>query len=140
MQMYSDSALTTALSTNTSVSPGTYYVKLTANEALTAAPTISINAEGTANDVTNAATTLISGNNYKYTYVVTKDAAATGTVLADFSVTGTETSANTATNVSPTDEATKAIYTDFTSFFTTWKTDNAGTSANNQITIPTTGA
>jgi len=35
-----------------------------------------------------------------------------GTTLEDISISGTDTSANTATNVNPTNEATKAAYTD----------------------------
>lgn len=112
MQIYSDSGLSSAVSDNASIGAGTYYVSVTANEALSAAPTISIVAQGTANDVTNATMTSVSGNQYKYTYVVTTDAAASGSVLVDFSVSGTDSAGNTATNVNPTNEATKAIYID----------------------------
>lgn len=112
MQIYSDSGLSTAITDNTILSTGTYYVSVTADETLGAAPTLSIAAQGTANDVTGATMTAVSGDQYKYTYVVTTDAASTGTVLADFSVTGTDSASNVATNVSPTNEATKAIYID----------------------------
>lgn len=112
MQIYSDSGLSSAVSDNASISTGTYYVSVTANEMLSAAPTISIVAQGTANDVTNATMTSVSGNQYKYAYVVTTDAAASGSVLVDFSVSGTDSAGNTATNVNPTNEDTKAIYID----------------------------
>lgn len=127
MQIYSDSGLSTAVTDNAILPTGTYYVSVTADETLSAAPTISIAAQGTANDVTGATMTSVSGNQYKYTYVVVTDAAATGTVLADFSVTGTDSASNAATNVSPTNEATKAIYTD--GILPTFSSANANGSA-----------
>jgi YVTN family beta-propeller protein len=60
MQFYSDVGLTTPIADNATLKSGTYYIKITSDEALTGAPTITINAEGTANDVTDATTTLIS--------------------------------------------------------------------------------
>jgi hypothetical protein len=114
IQYYSDSGLTTSLGNNPSLKAGSYYVKITSDEALTGTPTISIAAPGTANDVTNGATTLVSGNHYIYTRVISNDAAATGTTLENISITGTDAIGNTATNVNPTNEATKAAYTDTT--------------------------
>ncbi|MGH9909938.1 MAG: immunoglobulin-like domain-containing protein, partial [Nitrososphaerales archaeon] len=114
IQYYSDSGLTTSLGDNPRLKAGTYYLKITSSEALSGTPTITSNAEGTANDVTNAATVLVSGNNYKYTRTIASNAAAVGTLLEDISITGTDTSSNTATNVNPTNEATKAAYTDTT--------------------------
>jgi hypothetical protein len=46
-QYYSDSGLTNSLGTNPKLKAGTYYIKISANESLSATPTISINAEGT---------------------------------------------------------------------------------------------
>ncbi|HPN54932.1 MAG TPA: fibronectin type III domain-containing protein [Candidatus Moranbacteria bacterium] len=112
MQYYSDSGLTSSLGNNPKLKAGTYYIKISASEALAAAPTISIAAEGTANDVTDAATTLVSGNDYRYTRVVASDASAVGTTIENFSVTGTDNFSNASTNANPTDEATKAGYTD----------------------------
>ncbi|MFH0893448.1 MAG: hypothetical protein V2A54_03340, partial [Bacteroidota bacterium] len=114
MQYYSDSGLTTSMGNNPKLKAGTYYIKISASEALAGAPTISIAAEGTANDVTNNATTPVSGNNYKYTRTILSDAAAVGSVLEDISVTGTDAAGNAATNVNPTNEGTKAAYTDTT--------------------------
>ena len=112
IQFYSDSNLTATISDNAKLKAGTYFLKITANKALSASPTVSINAEGTANDVTNATMTSVGGNVYKYAYVISSDSAAVGATIADFSVTGTDTTSHTSTNVSPTDEAVKAIYTD----------------------------
>jgi hypothetical protein len=64
--------------------------------------------------VTNGATTLVSGNDYKYTRTITSDASATGTTIEDFSITGTDSFSNISTNVNPTNEATTAGYTDTT--------------------------
>ncbi len=112
MQIYSDSGLSSAVSDNARLGAGTYYVSVTADETLSAAPALNIAAQGTANDITGATMISVSGNQYKYTYIVSTDAAATGSVLADFSVSGTDSASNTATNVSPTNESTKAVYTD----------------------------
>jgi len=112
MQYYSDSGLTTPAADNAKLKAGTYYVKITANEALGSTPTVSIVAEGIANDITNGATILVSGNDYKYTRTISTDAAAVGAVIEDWSVTGTDSAGNIATDVNPTNEATKAIYTD----------------------------
>ena len=112
MQYYSDVALVNSLGDNPKLKAGTYYVKISASEALTAVPTISIDAEGTANDVTNAATTLVSGNDYKYARVVATDGAAIGTAIEDFSVSGTDNAGNGAVATNPTNEAAAAGYTD----------------------------
>ena len=112
MQYYSDLALTTPVADNAKLKAGTYYVKIISNEALVGSPTISILAEGTANDVTHGTTTLVSGNTYKYTRVIAFDAAAIGLVMENWSVLGTDLAGNTATDVNPTNELTKDIYTD----------------------------
>ena len=114
MQFYSDSGLSIPIPDNARLKAGTYYLKITANGNLTAAPKVSINAEGTANDKTDDPTSFISGNDYKYTYVIKTDTAAIGATLADLSVTGTGINLITSTNVNPTNESTKAIYTDTT--------------------------
>jgi hypothetical protein len=110
-QYYSDSDLTISKGDNPRLNAGTYYIKITANEALSVAPTISIDAEGTANDVTDGTTVLVSGNEYKYTRTIMADPAAIGVVLENISITGTDISSNTATDANPTNEATKAAYT-----------------------------
>ena len=99
---YTDTNLTTAL-TNNYMKAGAYYLKITSN-GTSAAPTISIAAEGTANDVTGAATTLVSGNDYKYTRTIIADAAAIGSVAEAITITGTDTAGNTATNADVTGE------------------------------------
>ena len=111
MQYYTDSGLTTPVADNARLKAGTYYVKITSNKTLDSTPTVTIDAEGTANDVTNAATTLVSGNDYKYTRVIALDAAAIGAVLENWSVTGVVGNI-TYSNQDPTNEATKSIYTD----------------------------
>ena len=112
MQYYSDNGLTEEIAGGTDLKAGTYYIKITSDEALGSAPTVSIAAEGTANDVTDGATTLVAGNNYKYTRTISADAAAVGTVIEEISVTGTDLAGNTSTDADPTNEAAKEIYTD----------------------------
>lgn len=115
IQYYSDTALTNALTNNARLKAGTYYIKVTSSETLQSAPTVSISAEGTANDVSSAITTPVSGNDYKLTRTIASDGAAVGSVLEDISISGTDTAGNTVTNVNPTNEATKVAYTDTTS-------------------------
>ena len=113
-QYYSDSGLFTSMGNNPILKAGTYYIKITASEVLSGTPTISINAEGNNNDITNAATTLVSGNDYKYTRTILSDAAAVGNVLEIQTITGTDLASNTATNIAPTNAATSEAYTDTT--------------------------
>jgi len=112
MQYYYDSSLANSIADNAVLGAGTYYVKVSADEALGSAPTVSISAEGTANDVIDGATTLVSGNNYKYTRTISSDVSAVGSVLEDWFVSGSDSAGNPATDVSPTNEATKSVYTD----------------------------
>lgn len=111
IQYYSDDALNNSLGDNPKLKAGTYYLKITSNEALTQAPAISINAQGNVNDTVDAATVLVSGNVYKYTRTI-KSNNSDGSVLENISITGTDIAGNTAANVDPTDEASKAAYTD----------------------------
>ncbi len=115
IQYYANEGLTTSLGNNPRLKAGTYYMKINASEALSGLPTVSIDAQGTANDVTNAVTALDSGTNYIYTRIISTDSAASGSTLEDISITGTSSShGNTATNANPTDESSKTAYTDTT--------------------------
>lgn len=135
MQYYTDSDLATTVADNAKLKAGIYYLKISSSETLSAVPTVSLAAEGTNNDVINAATTLIAGNVYKYSRVVTSDAAAIGTVLENVSVTGTDSAGNTATDVNPTNEVAKAIYTDTTAPSFESVAPTASSSINNVTTL-----
>ncbi|MEI8103716.1 MAG: hypothetical protein WCG84_02300 [Candidatus Moraniibacteriota bacterium] len=114
-QYYGDSAMTQSLGDNPKLSAGTYYIRMGFGEALLSTPTVTIDAQGTANDVTADATTYVNASTYKYTRVITTDAAASGTVLEDILlVSATDVAGNTATNTNPASEALKAAYTDTT--------------------------
>ncbi len=112
VQYYSDFDLLNSLGDNPELKAGTYYLKISANEALNGAPTISIDAEGTGNDVVSLPTTLISNNDYRYSRDIIYDASASGTSLENIKLTGTDVLSNTSTDVNPTDEASRAAYTD----------------------------
>jgi hypothetical protein len=112
IQYYSDADFVNSLGDNPHLKAGTYYLKLTSNEALNGSPTISINAEGSNNDVSGAATSLVSGNDHVYVRTISDDAAATGLVLESIGLTGTDTLNNTSTDMLPTDAASKSAYTD----------------------------
>lgn len=101
---YTDSTLETGLDLD-AMKVGTYYIKVTANEALTATPTVNIAAEGTANDVTAGATTAFTGMTvFKYTRTITSDAAAVGTTAEAIQITGTDLAGNIATNADVANE------------------------------------
>ncbi|MCX6809100.1 MAG: Ig-like domain repeat protein, partial [Candidatus Berkelbacteria bacterium] len=119
IQYYSDPSLLsgTSLGNNPYLKAGTYYLKITASESLTTAPTISINAEGALNDVTTASTDLFSGTSYIYTRTIVTDTSAVGTTKEAITITGTDKAlpgGNTATNVIPTNASTTEAYTDTT--------------------------
>ena len=100
---------------NAKISSGIVYLVITSSKPLSSAPTISINAEGTVNDVTNAVTATTTGGGsyvYEYTYTINPDSSAVGSVPVDVSITATDSDGNTVTNVNPTNESTKVIYTD----------------------------
>ncbi|HWJ03399.1 MAG TPA: hypothetical protein VNU93_06930, partial [Verrucomicrobiae bacterium] len=96
---FSDTNLTVPLAVDGNGNPvtkaGTVFVQVTANEALQAAPTLSIAAPGTTNDRTNVAATLVSGNVYKYQWDVVKDTDGNAAVT----VSGTDVAGNTGTTV-----------------------------------------
>ncbi|MBI2908917.1 MAG: hypothetical protein HYX92_14840 [Chloroflexi bacterium] len=111
---FTNTDLTTAFTGDYMQPGGTYWIRITASEPLQAAnPTISIAAEGTANDVTNAATTDVSGDTvFKYQRVVAADAAGLGNAEEVITITGvdepvqraTDNLQNTSTNAAVTGE------------------------------------
>lgn len=117
IQYFADSGFTNSMGNNPKLNKGTYYIKITSDEALNGAPTISIDAQGTANDVSHASTVSVSGNVYRYQRTISFDAVADGTIKENISITGTDLANNQSTNVNPKNEATKAAYTDTISLF-----------------------
>lgn len=109
---YSDSGLTTPLPTfsgNPVTKLGTVYLKLTASMAMASPPTFSIAAPGSVNNVTNVLTTLVSGNIYKGTWVVSPGAIIDGN--ATTTVSGTGSNGGIATNAAPTSGGTVTVDT-----------------------------
>ncbi len=112
IQYYSDAALSLSLGNNPRLSAGTYYLKITSNKELQSAPTVTIGAEGSANDVTNGASTLFSGYSYKYNRVIASDNAAIGSVVETLALAATDKAGNAASNIRPVNESSAAAYTD----------------------------
>ncbi len=112
IQYYRDRELQTEINGDSYLKAGTYYIKISASETLSLAPTISIEAEGIANDVLNGSTVHISGNTYRYTRVISNDNAAIGDVLEEITISASDAAGNTVSNISPSNEGDKAIYTD----------------------------
>jgi hypothetical protein len=113
IQYYHDRALTAEIDGESYLKAGTYYIKITSNEELSSSPTISIDAEGTANDVVNGSTAHISDSKvYRYTRVITNDISAIGTNLETITISASDAVGNAVVDISPTNEGAKAIYTD----------------------------
>ncbi|MEK7632263.1 MAG: Ig-like domain-containing protein [Patescibacteria group bacterium] len=111
-QYFSDSALTSSLGDNPQLKTGTYYLRVIASEALSAAPAISILAEGTANDITDATATPVSGTTYRLERTIAPDAAAIGAELEEIHIAGSDLAGNQTTNAHPSNDFTAAAYTD----------------------------
>jgi hypothetical protein len=114
MQYYSDSDLSTAIAGDSYLKAGTYYLKITASEALSATPTVNIEAEGSNNDVSDGVTTHISGNDYKYVRIITADSLAIGTTAEVVGISGYDEFNNFSDDFAPLNLAAKQIYTDTT--------------------------
>ena len=112
MSYYSDASLTTSLGDNPKLKAGTYYIKIWASESLSGSPTVTIDAEGSNNDISDDGTSSMGGNVYRLTRTIASDAQAIGVTLEDISITGQDGNGNNATNVDPTNESSKAAYTD----------------------------
>ena len=112
VEYFSDNGLTNSITDNSKLKAGTYYIKVESNEILSEAPSISINSEGTENDITNAFTTLVAGNVYKYTRTITGVTPVNGTTAEVITITGSDDPGNIATNVTPTTHGNVAIYID----------------------------
>ena len=90
---YQDEALTQEIpSYFPKLKAGDYYIKITNGTVFSDPLTISIDSEGTANDVDSALTTMIDGNNFKYKRTVSSDAQAVGLVPETISINGTSLS------------------------------------------------
>jgi hypothetical protein len=112
IQYYSDAELTNSLGDNPHLKAGIYYLKIISGETLNATPTISFDAQGSANDINDATTSFVSGTDYTYTRTIASDVAADGTALETITITGTDAFGNTANAIAPSDAGTKAAYTD----------------------------
>src|SRR5699024_5555716 len=84
-----DEALSESLGNQPALKPGTYYLKVSADKPLKQAPTVSIDAEGSANDVTDATTNATEGSDYYLERTITFDEAATGHTQEIITISGT---------------------------------------------------
>lgn len=112
LQVYSDAAYLVPVADNAVLTTGVYYLKISANKALISDPLITIDAEGSANDLSAQNMTLLSGNDYGYTYIITSDPASVGLLLTDISLTASDLAGNTSTLVHPLNAAQKSFYID----------------------------
>ncbi|HWJ02723.1 MAG TPA: cytochrome c3 family protein, partial [Verrucomicrobiae bacterium] len=100
LSYYSDTNLTAPLPVDNNGNPvtkaGTVFIKVTASEPLQSAPTLTINAPGTANDRSNVLTTAVLDSTvYKYQWDVIKDSDGSTSV----SVSGTDVAGNNGTTI-----------------------------------------
>ncbi|MFA5392812.1 MAG: Ig-like domain-containing protein, partial [Candidatus Paceibacterota bacterium] len=106
---YTNAACTSAFSGDY-LKAGTYYMKIAANKSLSVAPTVTITSEGTANDVTAGAVTLLSGNDYVYTRTIVSDVLAIGAAAERVYISATDSAGNVVTDL----EVSGGKYTDTT--------------------------
>ena len=78
IEYFLDSALSNPVGWNRHLKAGNYYLKITTDKDLQTSPTITITAEGTANNVVNAPTEMIDTKTYKYLRTISYDPAAAG--------------------------------------------------------------
>lgn len=100
-QYYSDSAFANFLGYDPILSPGTYYIRLTFSESLDAAyvPNISIDAQGTQNDITLAPIERVSATVYRFQHTIVYDADSDGSVRETLALDSlTDINGNTRTN------------------------------------------
>jgi hypothetical protein len=114
-QYYADSNFSQFLGYDPILSPGTYYMRLSFSEALDAAsvPKISIDAQGTQNDVSLVPTERVSAGVYRFTRTIVYDEVANGMVREDLILDSlTDVNGNTRTNASASYEYNEAAFTD----------------------------
>ncbi len=90
IQYYSDSSLQTSLGDKPYLKAGTYYLKITSSKTLRQAPSVTINAEGTANDIISQPAVPFSGNDYRLTRVISYDADAAGLIQESITIDSTD--------------------------------------------------
>jgi len=112
IQYYLDPSLEKMIDGVPRLRSGTYYVKISSTKELKAPPLLTINAEGTANDITLSQTSALSGNDYKFERVIKSDAAAKGFIREEFLITAAELSGTFHYNLKPADELLKAAFID----------------------------
>jgi len=111
---FSDEGLNTSLGANPRLKSGTYYLKITSLESLKdgEVPAVTIDAEGTANDISAVNSVSVSGNTYRLTRTISSDALAVGSVREGITITGKNLYDNVKT-VTP-ENTSYAAYTDTT--------------------------
>lgn len=114
IQYYANSELTSSLNDNPHLKDGTYYIKITSTDTMTGVPSVTIAAEGSANDVTNTSAEAVSGNVYKLTRTISEDALAVGVVKEAITISGANSLGHSKTGIHPENEGSKVAYTDTT--------------------------
>lgn len=118
VQYFADPARTESLGINPYLSEGPYYLEVFASKALSEAPVVTIDAEGSLNDVLNGTTTAVGTDSRTYWMerTIVADADAIGAIPETITVTGTDTDTppQTVTDALPENGAEAAAYTDTT--------------------------
>ena len=112
IQYYQDLNLTQPLPDPPYLTTGTYYLKLVTTNKLSINPTLTINAPGTLNNVTQAAVVQLSDCVYRYTRVINNDNAATGIQQETVQLSGADIYGNNFVNLTPVNSITNAAYPD----------------------------
>jgi alpha-tubulin suppressor-like RCC1 family protein len=110
IQYYQDQNLTQPLPEPPYLTTGTYYLKIVTNKKLITGPFLTINAQGTLNNVTQTPVVAFGDCVYRYTRVINNDNAATGTQQETIQLSGTDVNGNQFLNINPVNSITKAAY------------------------------
>ena len=110
IQYYQDQDLTKELPDPPYLTTGIYYLKIVTTKKLSVSPTLTINAQGTLNNVTRVAVVRLNDCIYRYLRVINKDNAATGSQQEIIQLSGTDINNDQFQNLNPLNEATNAAY------------------------------
>ena len=113
VQYYSDLGLTSPMGNNPYLKAGTYYLQINSSDPLNSTPTVSIVAQGTANDLSSSPTIAVGGSETSFVLsrTVTADPLALGSAAENITVYGND-SGVIFSNLSPSNDGTAAAYID----------------------------
>lgn len=111
IQYYADEYMVKPMDNTPHLKAGTYYMFITSDKPLQGAPLITIDAEGTANDIAQSAASEIAGG-YMLVRTIMSDPEAEGIIQEQVTITGTAEDGHAAVNEKPVNASEAAAYID----------------------------